>query len=55
MIFIVYSEFKVKNDIKQYFNDSLLISYHEQTEYYKRNCNNDLMCLVWEINRSDLL
>ncbi|VVC31521.1 Periplasmic binding protein-like I,Receptor, ligand binding region [Cinara cedri] len=39
------TEFKVRNDIKQYFNNSLLISYHEQTRMHKRNCNNDPMCL----------
>ncbi|XP_022172162.1 uncharacterized protein LOC111034998 [Myzus persicae] len=39
------TEFIVKNDIKQYFNDSLLISYHEQTRTYKRSCNNNPMCL----------
>lgn len=55
MLTTVYSEFKVKNDIKQYFNDSLLISYHEQTESYKRNCNNDPMCLVWQMVHADLL
>ncbi|XP_025206748.1 uncharacterized protein LOC112602728 [Melanaphis sacchari] len=39
------TEFAVKNDIKQYFNDSLLINYHEQTRTYKRSCIHNLMCL----------
>uniref|UniRef100_A0A2S2NB83 Receptor ligand binding region domain-containing protein n=1 Tax=Schizaphis graminum TaxID=13262 RepID=A0A2S2NB83_SCHGA len=39
------TEFIVKNDIKQYINDSLLINYHEQTRSYKRSCNYNPMCL----------
>lgn len=46
---IIYREFNAKKEIKQYYNDSLIISYHEQTQAYKRNCKNDPMCLVYII------